>query len=50
MIAYSKKMKMKKYHPIFVSPTNSLKKFLALANFLQILSSSLKNEWEWVEN
>ena len=45
MVADSAKMKMKIYHPILVSPTNFLKKFLPLANFFETLSSSLKR---WV--
>ena len=39
MIANSKKIKMKKSHLIFVSPTDFLKKFLPLPNFLETESS-----------
>ena len=50
MMARSEKMKMKKSYPILVSPKGFLKKFLPQPNFLEILFSSLKKEWEGVEN
>ena len=43
MIANSEKMKMKKSHLIFVSPTDFLTNFLLLPNFLETFSSPLKN-------
>ena len=43
-------MKMKKFYPILVSPTDFLKNFLRLHNFFETLSSSLKKEYEGVEN
>ena len=45
MIANSEKMKMKKFHPILVSPTDFLKKIFPLAYFIETLSSTLK---KWV--
>ena len=42
MIANSEKMKIKKSHLILVSPSNFLKQFLPLPNFLETLYSPLK--------
>ena len=50
MITNTEKMKMKKSHPILVSPTDFLKRFLPLSNFFETLSSPLKKEWKGLEN
>ena len=42
VIANSEKMKMKRFHPILVSPTDFFKKFLPLHNVLETLSAPLK--------
>ena len=41
---------MKRFYHILFSPTDFLKKILSLPNFFELLSSSLKKEWEGVEN